>query len=109
MKNKIILAVWYVVLTLIPILIGLPFTLIYDKPEVIEVSLVVFGLLELLAFNIRNGLSDRKLYKKKIMKEDWKKTEEYRQFVQIRTMLIISGIINLSLSFIYFYIFVSSK
>ena len=43
----------YCLLSIIPIIIGLPFSLIFNNMVILEVVLVVFGLLEILYMNLR--------------------------------------------------------
>ena len=54
-----------VLLTVIPILIMLPFAISKNRIDYIEISLIVFGCLELLVLNVRVGRrerNNRKLY-----------------------------------------------
>lgn len=93
------------ILSLIPLLIGLPFTLIYKKPEVIEVSFVVFALIEFLFTNIRYSRKERKLWKNRSSGKVDKTSEEYVNYLDVQRILLISGITNILLSVLYFQFF----
>ena len=43
-----------IILTIIPIAIGLPFSIVYNRYEIVEIMLVITGCFELLAINIRS-------------------------------------------------------
>ena len=99
--KKIIITIF---LILIPLAIGLPFMLGYKNPVILEVSYVVFGLFELLVYTTRISLKDRRLYKKKITKKEFKESTDYDKYYQIQFLLLISGLINVLLSVLCFYI-----
>ena len=106
MNSKLKYALYFLLLTIIPIVIGLPFVFIFKRNDILEIVIVVWGLLELLALNLRHNGNNRKLYKKKMTKEEFKMSEGYPSYVRIGNLILISGIFNLFLSVIYFYIFV---
>lgn len=92
-------------LSAVPILIGLPFILKYDNPNVMEVSMTVFGLLELLVMNIRYDRQARKSWRKKEPVEEENPELDPNAFRYIQKILILSGIINILLAVVYFQIF----
>lgn len=106
MNIKLKYTLYFILLTLIPIAIGLPFIFIFKRNDILEIIIVVWGLLELLALNLRHNVNNRKLYKKKMTKEEFKISEEYPTYVRIGNLILISGLFNLLVSVIYFYIFV---
>ena len=96
-----------VILTVVPIVIGLPFTLGFGNKVIMEVTLAVFGLLELLVFMFRMRMKDKKLYKDAKTNKEFKETEEYGKYINIQYLIFISAIINIVLSVLYFYIFLT--
>ncbi len=94
-----------VILTVVPIVIGLPFTLGFGNKVIMEVTLAVFGLLELLVFMIRIRMKDKRLYKETKSNKEFKESPEYTKYINIQYLLLISAAINLVLSLLYFYIF----
>jgi hypothetical protein len=94
-----------IILSVIPILLGLPFTLIYHYPVVIEVTLFIFGALELLIMNVRNDRKARKTWRVKDKYNLDKTSEEYLSYSRVQYYLLISGVINILLSIVYFQIF----
>lgn len=96
----------FVILTLIPVAIGLPFRFGFDRKVIFEVTMAVFGLLELLVLMVRIFLKDRKLYKKGISSSEFKESDNYKNYVNIQIILLVSAVINLLISLLYFYIFI---
>ena len=98
-------AITIVLLTVIPILVMLPFAITKNRIDYIEISLIVFGCLELLVLNVRVGRrerTNRKLYNR--YKSD-PKDEGYDEYRNLQNILIISGVVNILLSVLWFYIF----
>ena len=94
-----------IILTIIPIAIGLPFSIVYNRYEIVEIMLVITGCLELLAINIRSRKREKQNLKK-YQRYDSKKTDEgYEEYNNVKIILIISGLINLIASLIWFFIF----
>lgn len=106
MNRNLKYALYFILLTLIPIAIGLPFVFIFDRKDILEIVIVVWGLLELFALNLRHNGNNRRLYKKKMTKEEFRMSEDYPAYVRVGNLILISGIFNLVLSVIYFWIFV---
>lgn len=93
------------ILSAIPILVGLPLQLIYKDRPFIEVFLIVTGLLELLVLNVRFRRRETKRRKDKLLYQEEKKSEDYNKYVDFQKLLVISGLINIVLSILYFLIF----
>lgn len=94
-----------IILTIIPIAIGLPFSIVYNRYEIVEIMLVITGCFELLAINIRSRRREKQNLKK-YQRYDSKKTDEgYEEYNSVKITLIISGLINLLASLIWFFIF----
>ncbi len=93
------------ILTIIPIAVGLPFAIVYNRYEIVEIMLVLMGCFELLAINIRSRRREKENLKK-YQRYDSKKTDEgYEEYNNVKKILIISGLINLLASLIWFFIF----
>ena len=97
-----------VILSIIPIAIALPFRFGFDRKVIFEVIVALFALLEFLVFMIRIQLKDRRNYKKSISNSEFKNTEDYKKYVNIQLILLTSGIINILISLLYFFIFNSN-
>ena len=106
MNRKLKYTLFFILLTIIPISIGLPFVFIFGRNDILEIVIVIWGLLALLDLNLRYNGNNRKLYKKKMTKEEFKMSEEYPSYVRVGNLILFSGIFNLLLSVIYFYLFV---
>ena len=101
---------WKTVITLIilsgvPILIGLPLQLAYKDRRFIEVFLIITGLLELLVLNVRFRRRETKRRRDKLPLQEEKESVEYVKYVDFQRLLVISGVINIVLSILYFLIF----
>ena len=90
-----------------PFLVGIPLIFIFDNKQLLEISLIVFGLIELLIIMIMYQVKTRRLYKEKMTNEDFKETDKYKTYIYSIKILLITGLINIFLSLIYFYIFVA--
>ena len=95
------------IMALVPILIGLPFQLVYKNKDIIEVALVVSGLFYLLGMNLRYSFKSRRNHKLHRTDKEFKESDEGRRYVTIQNTMIIAGFVNLGLSFLYFLIFIS--
>lgn len=88
-----------------PLAIGIPLFLAYKRPELLEVPLAIFGVLELLVLTVTIQVRDNKKRKAgKLLKED-KDSEEYQTYINFRKIILISAFINLALSLIAFLVF----
>ncbi len=92
-------------LSAVPILIGLPLTLTTKDPLFIELFLVIAGLLQLLVLNVRTSRAERKNMKKYGTYKHDKENDNYLSFVSVQRTILLSGVINIALSVIYFLIF----
>lgn len=84
----------YILLSIIPIVIGLPFSLIFKNMVILEVVLVIFGLLEILYMNLRASRRNNKNYYSQ---------KEYLSYQAKQNILFFSGIINIFISMLIFY------
>ena len=107
-RKKVIInsIIFVAILILIPIVIGLPFTLAFGNKEILEVSFAVFGLLELLVLMIMIQIKSRRLYKNNMSNKDFKETTKYLQYKRVFYILLSTASINLLFSLLYFYIFI---
>ena len=101
MKNIITI----ILLTLIPMLIMLPFAISKNRIELVEVGLIIFGCLELLVLNVRVGKRERHNRRTYNRYKSNPEDEGYSEFRNSQNLLIISGVVNILLSVIWFYIF----
>jgi len=91
-------------LILIPFFIGLPMELLFEKPEIVQVVLVLFALFEFLIVIGRINRHD--LFNKEAygtFRSD-KTTTEYQDYIRIQKTLFISGVGNIIVSYLYFLI-----
>ena len=102
MKKILFMSLAIFILILIPVLIALPFQIVYGNVEIMEVSLVVSGLFYLLAMNVRYSLKSRRNHKKHTTDKEFKETDEGKRYVTIQNTMIIAGIVNILLSLLYF-------
>ena len=92
-KRILTILVFSSILIITPIIIGIPLVFGFNRKELFEIVFVVFGLLELLA--IKTGTTN----------EDFKKTPNYNKYNTAKLVLLSTALVNLLLSFLYFYIF----
>ncbi|HHX79296.1 MAG TPA: hypothetical protein GX695_06095 [Acholeplasmataceae bacterium] len=92
-------------LSAVPILIGLPITLSTKDPLFIELFLIITGILQLLVLNVRTSRAERKNMKKSGTYKHDKQSDNYLSFVSVQRTILLSGVINIALSIIYFLIF----
>ncbi len=90
-------------LVIMPLAIGVPLYLVYDRPELLEVPLAAFGIFELLVLSITIHIRDHKKRKAGVLIKEDKGSEEYKKHVNFRTIILISAAINLALSLIFFW------
>lgn len=107
-KKKVIInsIIFIAILMIVPIAIGLPFTLAFDNKEILEVSFAIFGLLELLFLMIMIQVKSRRLYKNNMTNKEFKETPNYFQYRKVFYILLSTAFVNLLFSLLYFYIFV---
>ena len=87
---------------LIPLVLGLVFSLIFENFVILETSFAIFGVLMFLFALARNWNRDSNNYKKnKTIVED-KKTDSYKEYKKFQRALWILGIVNLVLSHMVF-------
>lgn len=89
-------------LVLIPVLIGLILYLITDDSTFLEVVLVVFGLSELIIFVRRNAKREKKNMKKTGTFKNNKRADDYKVYSYRQSIILISALINLALSYLSF-------
>lgn len=89
----------YSLLSILPIIIGLSFSLIFNNMVILEVVLVVFGLLEILYMNLRASRRNKLIYNNK----DYYSEKEYLSYQAKQNILFFSGIINIFISMLIFY------
>ncbi len=94
------------ILVLLPFIIGIPFTIGYNRPVILEVVLALFGLVELLVFMILIQLKQRKLYKEDLTNSEFKATDGYKKYNIAKIIILSTAAANLFNSLIYFYFFV---
>lgn len=92
------------VLAAVPILIGLPLVLTSGNRMYIEAFLLLVGVVELLALNVRMFMRMRKRKKDPDRFKDEKEQLEYYRYTWTNATIIISGLFNIALSVIYFFI-----
>lgn len=97
--------IFIICMAVIPILLGLPFAITNEKMEIVEIILVVTGCLELMAYTLRIGRRERKNIKKYHRYKSKEEDEGFDEYRSTQNSLLISGVINLLLSVIWFYIF----
>ncbi|HHU20996.1 MAG TPA: hypothetical protein GXZ51_00930 [Acholeplasma sp.] len=104
--NKTVKQVGIILLLVtMPLAIGIPLFLVYDKPEFLEVPLAAFGVLELLVLTVTIQVRDNKKRKAgRLLKED-KDSDEYQNYINFRKIILISSFINLVLSLVAFLMF----
>lgn len=100
-KRIIIVAI----ISVIPIIVTLPFAITYERMELVEIMLVIAGCLELLAFNIRSRRKERDNVKKYGRRNTKATDEGYNEYQNVKYILILSGLVSLLLSFIWYLIF----
>lgn len=93
-----------VIFVLIPIVIGLPFSLAYHDEVYFEVSMVVFGLIWFLILVARINRHDRENKIRTGSFRNDKKSLEYYEYMTMQKMLFIAGIVCLAISYISFLI-----
>ncbi len=103
-KKILFMGLAILILAIVPILIALPFQLIYENKEIMEVSLVVSGLFYLLAMNVRYSLKARRNHKKNQTDKEFKESDDGKRYVTIQNTMIIAGLVNILLSVLYFFI-----
>ena len=101
---KIIIAVALLILS--PILFSLPFSISYNRPDIVEIILVAFGLIELLIVMIMYQIKSRRLYKDGMSNSDYIKTDKYKTYRTAKIVLLSTAGINIFLSILVFVIFV---
>ena len=105
--NKILKTIIaYLILIVLPIALSIPFNIGFGNKRITEIVMAFTGLIYFLILVIRYWLKDRKLFKNRISNSDFKKTDDYTKYININIILLISGIALLSLSYIYFVIFI---
>lgn len=105
-KNIFKTIIIYIILIGLPIIIGLPLIFIFNNKQLLEISLIVFGLIELLIIMIMYQAKTRRLYKLGMTNSDFRETDKYKTYIYMVKILLITGLINILLSVIYFYLFV---
>ena len=98
---KMIIAIF--IMFLVPVLIALPFLLIYQRAEIMEVSLLVSGLFYLLGMNLRYSFKTRRNHKLHRTDKEFKESDKGHRYVTIQNTMIIAGLINIAASVIYFF------
>ena len=104
MQNNKKNIIYIVLLTIVPILFGLPFAISMNKMEIVEVVLIVTGCLELMAFTLRIGRREKKNIKKYYRYKSHEEDEGFAEYRSLQNMLLISGIVNIIVSVVWFYI-----
>ena len=105
-KRTIKIIIISAILILFPFIIGIPFTLGYQRPVILEVVLALFGLIELLVLMIIIQLKQRKLYKENMTNSEFKMTDGYKKYKTAIIIILSTAGANLMLSLLYFYFFV---
>ena len=105
MNKNIKNAIYILLLTIIPITLILPFAISYDRMDFVEIGLVVIGCIELMMLNVRVGRRERANRKKYNRYKSSPTDEGYDEFKNVQMILVISGIVNILTSVLWFYIF----
>jgi len=105
MNNKSKMIITIILLTVIPVLAMLPFAITRDRMDYVEIGLVIFGCLELIVLNVRTGRRERDNRKKYNRYKSDPQDEGFDDYRRMHNTLIISGIVNIVLSVVWFYIF----
>lgn len=92
-------------LAVVPILVGLPFVLTKGDAIYIEIFLVISGLLQLLVLNVRVGREERKNMKNEGTYKHDKDSDRYLSYISVQRTILLSGVINIALSVLFFLIF----
>jgi len=93
------------ILSLVPGIPGLIMALVTKESRYLEIFLVIFALLELLALNLRFSRHDRKNMKKKGTFKRHKNNVEDQEHMHVQRILIYSALINFALSVVVFFIY----
>lgn len=102
-ENKKML-LYVILLCVLPMAIMLPFAIIYERYDFLEIILVIVGCIELLAVNLRNTRRERKNVKKYGRYLSKSGDDGYDEYKSVQNMLLISGIVNLLVSVVVFFV-----
>lgn len=105
MNKKLNRIIWIAIISVLPIIVTLPFAIVYDRLELVEIILVIVGCLELLALNVQSRRKEQDNVKKYGRRNTKATDEGYERYQNVKYILIFSGIISLLLSFAWFLIF----
>ena len=102
-KKKIIkLIIATTLMIIIPFLVGLLLSSLFERKQAIESVFVIFGLIYLLALFVRIRMRDRRNWKENRTVFNDKKSKEYKNFMWIQYYILIMAAIMFILSLIFF-------
>ena len=93
------------VMIIIPFLVGLLLSSIFERKQIIEAVFVMFGLVYLIALFVRIRIKDRKNWKESRTVFNDKKSKEFKNFMMIQYYLLIMAAVMFILSLIFFLIY----
>lgn len=105
MSSRIKNILYVVGCCIIPILITLPFMLIFKRAELVESSLLLIAVIELIAWNTRRGKRERQNMKNYGRYKTKKEDNGYDKYKEMQNLLLCSSILNITISLLWFMIF----
>jgi len=94
-----------IILIIVPVVLGLIFTFAFQKEVIFEVTMIVFGLIELIILVSRINQFDKSNRTNQGTYKPDKSSREYLEYRYIQEILLVSALLNIALSYVYFMVF----